>query len=157
MTHSLAAGTRSFLVKQLILSTPIATQAQRNEANPVVTAEKQQDGVFFTMKSGLLKLRVCTDRIVRILYTPTFSFPNCPDYVVLKSAWPPRQWTTETAGDTVVIATTLLRVTVSKRDGVISFTDSSGRKLFGDYSRTMTPVEVNGEKTWHTEMLSNLW
>jgi alpha-D-xyloside xylohydrolase len=37
------------------------------------------------------------------------------------------------------------------------FADASGKKLFQDDDRKLTPLEVNGEKTYHAEMFSNLW
>jgi alpha-D-xyloside xylohydrolase len=131
--------------------------AQWNPLNPVAAVEQQRDGVLFTMKSGVLKLQVCTNRIVRVLYSPTSSLPNRPDYVVVKNEWPPTAWTTRSDGDTVALVLPHLQVIVTLKDGVITFSDSAGRKLFGDYSRTMTPVEVNGEKTWRAEVFSNLW
>ena len=48
-------------------------------------------------------------------------------------------------------------MTVAKKDGTILFADAKGKKLFQDYDRSLTPVEVNGEKTYHSEMFSNLW
>ena len=141
----------------LALSLAATASAQWNPLNPVAAVEQQRDGVLFTMKSGVLKLQVCTNRIVRVLYSPTSSLPNRPDYVVVKNEWPPTAWTTRSDGDTVALVLPHLQVIVTLKDGVITFSDSAGRKLFGDYSRTMTPVEVNGEKTWRAEVFSNLW
>jgi alpha-D-xyloside xylohydrolase len=157
MIRSCKTRTRSILAASLVLCLTIAVHGQWNPANPVMSVEKQQDGVLLTMRSGLLKVQVCSDRIIRILYTPTSSFPNRPDYVIVKHSWPPMRWSMETIGDTVILATQSLRINVSRNDGLITFTDASGKKLFGDNSRTMTPFEVNGEKTWHAEMFSNLW
>ena len=55
------------------------------------------------------------------------------------------------------VSTPLISVTVSKKDGAILFADATGKKLFQDYDRSLTPVEVNGEKTYHSELFSNLW
>ena len=38
-----------------------------------------------------------------------------------------------------------------------SFSDLAGNKLFQDDDRSLTPVEVNSEKTFHAELFSNLW
>jgi alpha-D-xyloside xylohydrolase len=141
----------------LALSLAATASAQWNPANSITAVEQQRDGVLFTMKSGVLKLRVCTNRIVRVLYSPTSSLPNRPDYVVVKYEWPPTAWTTRSDGDTVALVLQNLHVIVTRKDGLITFSDSAGRKLFGDYSRTMTPSNVNGEKTWRAEVFSNLW
>jgi hypothetical protein len=145
------------VVAFLILSATIAVRAPWNEAYPVASYEGQQDGVLLTMKSGLLKLQVCTYRIVRILYTPTSFFSNRPDCVILKSTGSLTRWATDSVGDSVVRETPTLRLMVNKRDGLMTFADSWGTKLFGDYSRILTTVEVNGEKIWHAEVFSILW
>jgi len=141
----------------LALSLAATASAQWNPLNPVTAVEQQRDGVLFRMKSGILKLQVCTDRIVRVLYSPTSSLPNRPDYVVVKTEWSPATWTMLSTGDTVALVLPNLHVIVVQHDGMIVFSDSADQKLFTDYGRTMTPVEVNGEKTFRAEMFSNLW
>jgi alpha-D-xyloside xylohydrolase len=131
--------------------------AQWVPLNPVVSSQKQPDGVLFTMKSGALKVQVCSDSIVHILYSPTGSFTTHANPVIIKTNWPQTKWAMQSANDSVTLATSQLRVTLIAKDGNIVFADASGKKLFQDYSRTMTPVEVNGEKTFHAEMFSNLW
>ena len=39
---------------------PAAAQAQWAPMNPVTAVQRQPDGVLFTMKTGTLKLQVCT-------------------------------------------------------------------------------------------------
>lgn len=141
----------------LALSLAATASAQWNPLNPITAIEQQRDGVLFRMKSGVLKLEVCTERIVRVLYSPGSSLPNRRDYVVVKNDWPATNWQMRSAGDTVTLVLPNLQVSVTRKDGVITFSDSAGAKLFGDYSRTMTPVEVNGEKTYRAETFSNLW
>ena len=62
--------------------------------NPVVTVQAQPDGVILAMKSGTLRLQVCSDSIVHVLYSPTTSFPaSRPDPVVIKTTWPATKFT----------------------------------------------------------------
>src|SRR5450755_718160 len=57
--------------------------------NPVTAVEPQNDGPIFTMKTGTLRLQVCSDSIIHVLYSPTSSFPpSRPDPVVIKTSWP---------------------------------------------------------------------
>ena len=65
--------------------------AQWNSPNPVKSDEKQTDGVLLRMQSGLLRLRVCSDSIVRILYTPTSSFPTVMSWSPAPTAPPARR------------------------------------------------------------------
>ncbi len=131
--------------------------AQWNPLNPVASVKKQADGVVLIMKSGTLRLLICSDSIVRVTYAPGSSIPETPQYAVTKQSWPAPQWTLETSDNDVKLTTSQMKVTVTRKDGAISFADASGKGLFRDYDRTLTPVEVNGEKTYHSEMFSNLW
>ncbi len=140
----------------LLVAGPSA-QAQWTPVNPVTGVQQQSDGVLFTMKTGVLKLQVCSDAIVRVLYSPTESFPQSQDYVVIKKDWPAVQWSMQAADDKVTLTTGKIKVAVTRKNGSISFTDLAGKKLFGDDGRSMTPVVVNGEKTYHAEMFSKLW
>lgn len=131
--------------------------AQWNPLNPVTSVQRQPDGVLVVMQTGILKVQICTGSIIRVVYSPTSSFPDRPDYVVTKTRWPATPWTMQSTDKDVVLATAQLKITVTRQDGTILFSAVDGRRLFQENGRTMTPVEVNGEKTYHAEMWSNLW
>src|SRR5205085_7645186 len=118
-------------------------------------AEKTSDGVLFTMKAGSLNIQVCADSIIRVMYSAG-EFPNRRSYVVLKDHWP-AQWSMQSNAQEILISTGRVTVKVARKDGSIVFSDRAGKKLFQDNQRTLTPVEVNGEKTYRAEMFSNLW
>jgi alpha-D-xyloside xylohydrolase len=143
----------------LLLNLALATGAfaQWNPLNPVVDVEQQDDGVVLKMHRGTLRLQICSDSIVRVTYALGANLPDAPSYVVTKITWPKAQWTTQSNDKYVMLQTARLKVTIARKDGVILFTEATGRKLFQDYDRTLTPVEVNGEKTYHAELFSNLW
>jgi len=42
--------------------------AQWNPLNPVVGAQKEPDGVRFTLQKGVMHLQVCSDSIIRVRY-----------------------------------------------------------------------------------------
>ena len=103
--------------------------AQWNPPNPVNSDEKQTDGVLLRMQTGLLRLRVCSDSIVRILYTPTSSFPTVKHYAVIKTSWPATRFSLESTATDVSLNTARLKVTVARKDGSIVFSDLAGKKL----------------------------
>ncbi len=144
------------LVLSLLLLAPNAV-AQWNPLNPAKGIERQSDGVLFTMQSGLLRLEVCSDSIVRVLYTPTSAFPDVKHLAVTKTSWPAAHFSVESTDKEVTLSTSQLRVTVARKDGAIVFSDAAGKKLMQDSSRTMTPVVVNGEKTYRAEEFVTLW
>ncbi len=143
----------------LVLSLGLASTAfaQWNPLNPVAGVKQQDDSVVLAMQKGTLRLQICSDSIVRVTYSPDATFSDTPQYVITKTSWPKTQWTMQSSDNDVTVTTPSLKVKVTRKDGAILFSDAAGRKLFQDYDRTMTPVEVNGEKTYHSEVFSNLW
>jgi alpha-D-xyloside xylohydrolase len=59
--------------------------------------------------------------------------------------------------DAVTITTGRLRVQVARIDGAIVFRDPQGKQLFHDANRWLTPVTVNGEETYHSEVVVNMY
>src|SRR5580700_4675716 len=59
-------------------------QAQWTAMNPVKKFQQEADGVVFTMGTGTLKVQVCSDSVIHVLYSATASFPKRADLVVIK-------------------------------------------------------------------------
>ena len=131
--------------------------AQWNPPNAVIEARPQPDGVEFALEKGILKLQVCTDSIVRVLYAPTSLFPQVKDFVVIKTEWPHRHFSVAETPENITLTTTTLKLVVTRKDSSILFLDAQGKKLTAENDRTMTPAEVNGEKTYHLERFTNMW
>ncbi|HEX4485817.1 MAG TPA: glycoside hydrolase family 31 protein [Terriglobales bacterium] len=141
----------------LVLLAALTAQAQWTPANPIKDVQRESDGVQFAMGTGTLKLQVCTDTIIHVLYSPTASFPNTKDYVVTKSDWPGAKWTMQSAGDNVTISTSRLKLVVSKIDGSITYQDADGKQIVQEANRHLTPVKVNGEDTYRAESFVNIY
>jgi len=131
--------------------------AQWNPLNPVMEVRQEPDGAELVLQKGILKLRVCTDSIVRVLYTPTNRFPKVKDFVVIKKEWPHAKFTVVATQENITLTTAALKLVVARKDSSVLFLDSTGKKLTAENDRTMTPVEVNGEKTFHLERFTNMW
>jgi alpha-D-xyloside xylohydrolase len=131
--------------------------AQWAPMNPVTAAQPQPDGVRFTMKTGTLKLQVCTDSIMRVRYSATSAFPNLPGYVVVKDNWPQAKWTMQSTSDDVTLTTSRLIVSVTRKDGAITYRNPEGQQLVQEASRKLTPVKVNGEDTYRAESFINIY
>lgn len=132
-------------------------QAQWTPRNPVKSFQKQADGVVFSMQTGTLKVQVCTDSIIHVLYSATASFNEHPDYVVLKKDWPATTWDLQSNDDDVTITTAQLKVVVTRIDGAITYRDSAGQQIVQEASRKLTPVKVNGEDTYRAESFVNIY
>jgi alpha-D-xyloside xylohydrolase len=141
----------------LVVMIPHGVQAQWAPMNPVTSAQQQADGVVFTMKTGTLKVEVCTDSIIRVRYSATASFSNQPDYVVTKADWPASKWTMQSADDAVTVTTSRLKVKIARQDAGITYSDADGKPLVNEASRKLTPVKINGENTYRAESFINIY
>ncbi len=125
--------------------------------NPVRSVQQQADGVLFSMGTGTLKLQVCSDSVIRVLYSATASFPKRPDYVVIKESWPATKFDLQSTDDAVTLTTSQLKITVTRKDGAISYADANGNALVQEASRKLTPEKVNGEDTYRAESFVNIY
>ena len=134
-----------------------AASAQWAPRNPVTGVKQQADGVVFTMQTGTLKVLICTDSMVHVLYSASATFPNHPDFVIIKNDWSKVPWTVSETADDVAISTSKLKVSVTRIDGAITYRDSDGKQLLQEATRKLTPVEVNGENTYRAESFVSIY
>ena len=131
--------------------------AQWSPAVPVTSVAKEADGLRATMKSGaVLKLQVCSDSIIHVLYSPTATFPSRTDYVVTKTSWPAAQFNVETADKKTTLSTSVVKAILDHDSGSLTFS-SGNEQLFAAASNIMTPVTVNGEKTYRGELAAGMY
>ena len=128
-----------------------AAHAQWTGMNPVRQVQQQADGVLFSMGTGTLKVQVCSESVIHVIYSPTASFAKPTDLVVIKEHWPAAQWTMQSTNDAVTLTTSLLKVSVTRKDGAVAYAEVSGDALLEEASRRLTPEKVNGEDTYRAE------
>jgi alpha-D-xyloside xylohydrolase len=124
---------------------------------PLASVEQQKDGVVFQMQRGAIKVLICNPSLIHVLYSPTGSFPNSPDPMVVRTTWPDATWKLDSADKSVSLSTSALRVEVARKDGSVTFFDAQGKQLLRDGGedggKLMAPAKVNGEQTYNaTEM-----
>ncbi len=160
MTTSSLCPVRASILLILVCAFGLSrgVRAQWIPLNPVKSAEPQSDGLLLTLQTGYLRLQVCTEAIVRIVYSPERTPPARQDFLVTVTEWPKAEFSVETADPKVVsLKTSQLRINVERADSLIVFQDAQGKKLAQENTRTLTPVEVNGEKTARSERFTNMW
>jgi len=135
----------------------VHSQAQWTPMNPIKKVQQEADGVVFSLATGTLKLQVCSDSVIRVLYSATNAFPKKTDYVVTKQSWPAARWTMQSSDDAVTLSTSLLKITVTKKDGAIAYADANGNALVQEASRKLTPAKVDGEDTYRAESFVNIY
>ena len=146
-----------FLHCLLLVSLAPVGLAQWNPLNPVTDIQRAPDSVLVTLKSGVMKLDVLSDSIIRVRYSPTDTIPEQHEYLVIKQDWPPVRWDLDRNKDVIELSAGKIRVRVARKNSSISFLDSSGKRLFEQTEITMRPVVVNGDKSYHAELYSKLW
>jgi alpha-D-xyloside xylohydrolase len=117
---------------------------------PVKAVEKTADGAILTLDPGTLKLQVCTNRLVRVSYSPVKVIPAQTDFVVIKK-WTPIPFNLREEADTVSISTNAMAVQVNRSTGALTFTDMTGHVILResvDGGKKMTAATVNGEATF---------
>jgi alpha-D-xyloside xylohydrolase len=132
--------------------------AQWVPLNPVTSAEPQSDGVVLVLQSGFLRFQVCSDSIVHVVYSKEREVPQRTDFLVSKKSWPKSEFTLRSDDPKLVTLTTSrLKIEITRVDSSIIFIDSVGHKLTQENTRTLTPAEVNGERTYRSERFVNTW
>jgi alpha-D-xyloside xylohydrolase len=141
-----------------LLALSATASAQWAPMNPVVSVQQQPDGVILTMKTGALRLQLCFDSMVHVLYSPTSSFPPAkPDPVILKSDWPAMKFTFQAGDEEVALTTSRLKIVITRKDGAITYRDLEDKQLLQEGTRKLTPVKVNGEDTYRAESFVNIY
>ena len=149
MTNRLAFRLLLHLANFIVLSA--CALAQWTAPNPVLDFQKQPDGVLIHQKTGTLRFQVCSPAIIHLIYSPTADFPANPNPVIIKTSWPTTDWKLEDSAEAVALTTSAVKVAVDRKTGSITYSDNAGHVLLHDDSKTMTPVTVNGEKTYRAE------
>jgi alpha-D-xyloside xylohydrolase len=148
---------RVAILASLSASAAAPTWAQWTPMNPVTSVERQADGIVLTLKTGVLRLQVCSNSIVRVRYALASSFPDNPDPIAVKTSWPAPKWSLEESGSLVTMTTERLKVVVDRRDASITYRDAQGRQLVQEASRKLIPAAVNGEDTHRAESFFNVY
>ena len=121
---------------------------------PVQSFHKDADGVTLTMSPGKMKLTVCSDGIVRVMYSPTATLPAGQDFVVTNRFKSSASFKVADANGKVTVSTRKLKVAVDKASGAVAFYDASGNPLLSEPAgggKTMTAATVNRESSYHPE------
>jgi len=141
----------------LAITATAALYGQWIPDNAVTGAARESDGARITLQRGTLSIQVCTDSIIRVRYSPSNTFPNQPNNVIIKTAWPQSQFEFQPGAKEIVIRTPRMRLAVSRVDSVITYTDAKGQTLLTGGPRLMTPVTVNGESTYRAEEVFKIY
>ena len=127
--------------------------AQWRTPDEITNITKEADGAKLQFKSkAALKLQVCSDSIIHVIYSPSGSFPASHNYVVIKNSWPAAKFSLQASDKGTTLSTSEIKVSIDPKSGSVLFS-SGNEPLFNDSARIMTPETVNGEKTYRGELV----
>ena len=141
----------------LCLLPAVSAHAQWTPMNPVRNVQPESDGATFSMGTGTLRIQVCSDSVIHVLYSPTPTFAKHTDFVVRKQSWPAPKFTTQSSDKAVTLSTSLLKIVVTRKDGAINYAEANGNSLLVEASRSMRAETVHGEDTYRAESFFSIY
>lgn len=122
-----------------------AAQFYSVSAETVSSFTKESDGALCQLSGGTkLKLQVCADNIIRVVYTSQATIPNPQGLVVGKASFTAGTFDATDNGTAIVVTTPKVTATVTKSTALISFAPSTGAAVCTETGRTLTAVTKSG-------------
>ena len=121
---------------------------------PVQSVQTDADGITLTMSPGKMKLTVCSDSIVRVMYSPTATLPSGQDFAVTNHSWPATSFRVADASGIVTVNTRKLKIAVDRATGAVAFYDASGHRLLAEPAaggKMVKAMTVNSETFYQPE------
>lgn len=113
-----------------------------NQAYKIVS-----DGVELPVPNGSMKIKVCTDKIIQVLYANTTILPQ-NDTIIVNKVWDSSpDFSVSDAGDTITIVTESLKIQVSKSSYLVRYYDLAGNLILAEASKTVVPVTLYSVNT----------
>ncbi len=130
------------------------------KSDSIVSFSSNNNTVEFRTRKGTLRVIVCTDGMVHLLFDPGTHVSH-PQPWILQKDWAATPFTvTEDAKKNIVIATKRLRIIAHRDSASLTFEDAQGDVLLRESPsprpRQITPVTLDGEKTFHADAYFDL-
>jgi alpha-D-xyloside xylohydrolase len=143
----------------LIASLPAPGQTPV-KSDRIVSFVSNAGGAEFRTTHGTLRVQVCTDSLVHVLFEPE-NHTSHPQPWIVKTQWPAVSFTLrEDATKDIVIATKHLRIVAEHDSAALVFEDTAGNLLLREAAsprpRELTPVTVDGEKSFRADAYFDL-
>ena len=145
---SISAGIRTLprWLAAVVFGVTVLSASQALAApTPVVSWQKQADGVTFRLQPGVLKVQVWTPRVIRVQYGPGTTLPLHRSLSVI--AMPrPVPWHLVTTPQAVTLTTGAVEAQVDRSTGAVRFLNAHGTPILSETpgGRALTPVTLAG-------------
>jgi alpha-D-xyloside xylohydrolase len=148
------------LIALVMLGATMLTAQTAVKSDSIVSYHRDVAGVDFKTQRGLLRVQLCTDSLLHVTFV-TGELKSHPQPWIVQTDWAPVAFTvTEDASQNIVISTKHLRIIAGRDSASLVFQDADGKVLVGESAsprpRELTPVTVDGEKTYHADAYFDL-
>lgn len=128
----------------MLLFAPVFTMNGATSNKTVVIELKQRN----TTDTRKIELEVVNDKIIHVLATPDNKFSGDKSLIIVPSLKMTGKYTLNTQGKIVTLSTGVLKVSVDKRTGDITFFNKHGKVLLAESinGRLFKPITVEGSK-----------
>jgi alpha-D-xyloside xylohydrolase len=115
--------------------------------------EQQPYGIVVPVQDASVALEVWADNIIRVAYPKVTPFLDRKSLAVKPRQGPTPPWRTSHSGNQITITTAKLTVRINTVSGAVTFLDRQSKPILAekDGGRTITPAEVQGERTFHVQ------
>jgi alpha-D-xyloside xylohydrolase len=114
----------------------------------VVSYQEDPEGITCTCNTGVMKVAVCRDDIVRVAYSPTSEVPERSLKIVTNPWTPATPFTRTESGDIITLQTDRIKINVNKSTANVTFTDLTDEVILSEYAKSLSPVTVEGVSTY---------
>jgi len=142
---------RRFFVTLVLIFSALAALAQPDNYR------KLSDGILLNIKSNtksdakIIKVQVVTDNILHVTASPVDSFVAEKSLMVIEANHPDVKWNAQEINGIIILSTESLNANITTANGVISFTDKTGKILLQetkDGGKTFTGTTLDGEQSY---------
>jgi alpha-D-xyloside xylohydrolase len=131
----------------LVFAAPSSTQSN--------APEKLADGIVVSVAGGFLKIEVVAADVVRVAFAKDRASFDKKSLAAEPKRSEQTAWDLATTSREATVSTPKLKVRVDLASGAVSFADASGRPILAEKpgGKTLSPVEIQGEKTFHARQV----
>jgi alpha-D-xyloside xylohydrolase len=117
--------------------------------------EKTDEGILVRVGDSFLKLEVCSAEVIRVAFAKDRAFFARKSLVAAPRRCETTQWNVTNSPREAVLTTTKLKVKVDLTTGLVGFFDHADHPIVMEKQngRTLTPAEVQGEKTFQVRQV----
>lgn len=111
----------------------------------VTDCRRDDTGLVLTTSEGLLKLQVCAEDVIRVVYTREPEFSARPSLAVIRRDLAPAEWEADETDTTLELRTPRLQLSIDRATGAFTWLDADGNLLTREPERggkTLSQIEV---------------